>query len=530
MSDIKITAEAIAKLKRELGTENQNVYSNCKEQFVHFLVQHQYDWKISREQRQTDLFHQALTMFCYSENQKVEPEKDIQLLINEIGGQIFKGRQGIKDDKEDGPMERKVAAKTIKKQPSFFTEAYELEQAMNGLTSKEKELLRNTFIEQTPANELTYNKADIEGCIQQLIKIVAGEASSSQFELNIVEGSYQLSSENSASAELISWMKNGFVGLSKQNFDQQLKRYEEISKDEGKLKKLKSSAKEKHGRELYLSYRKKNALNLTEESGFEMAVVLELFPKVWQTFIRNIDDGKLTAPLKRPLKDYLKSITLNYLGEKTEDNLDHLLDFTPSIIDQKLQDWDQAIQKEETILDQIKDENQLYYTKLVKEYRNDFIIALRKVFKLYDAGLRDRPADVFNRSFAEVIEKVRNNELKKPLTSTFKTYLIGVGLNHYRQYYFKKGEKPLNIDEGVFENIPEPDTIENLHINNQNAHKVKKILEVIGEPCKSLLEMRFLKGYSYEVIALRLQMKEGALRTRVYRCIEKIRAMIAEKN
>ena len=86
----------------------------------------------------------------------------------------------------------------------------------------------------------------------------------------------------------------------------------------------------------------------------------------------------------------------------------------------------------------------------------------------------------------------------------------------------------LSYDE-ITENVEAECAVEDKFKAAENAEKVSRYLKAIGDPCKSLIELRFLKGFSYQVISERLAKKEGALRTQLSRCMEKLRKLAFNK-
>lgn len=524
MGDTKITSKAIREVN-DPGINGLLIYKKCRENFVNFLKGNEMDWKINKVQRRTDLFHQSLNLFYHSDMKNRKGE--IQSVINEIGAHIFQNRQSVKaEERKNVPVSPSVDH-LVKDNNKFFVEGYELEQEIKKLKKSDQKIILKAMVQKTPIEELGATEEEVKEILAQISSTKGIDAFSTDFELNLTSKELHVSSSNTSLASTVEWLNNGFAGISQQTFKEKMIAFEELRLDETKIKKLSSGKRETQGKELYWEYRKKNILHLAQE--IDVEEVLLVAPQIWTLFLHNLDAGKIELPLVVPIKDYLKAITYHCLGKPLDNSVVNGLELKLSANDDKLIAWESEIAKEEEILDRIKENDQRFFTALVKKYQGDFSAAVRKVFKLYDQTTKDRPEEIYYRSFSEVIHKVENNVLKKPLTSSFKTYLIGVGLNLYRQEYYKKTEKPLDIDEGVVEGIAEIATVENTHRNEENAHKVQKYLSSIGEPCKSLLDMKYLKGYNYEVISMRMQKKEGALRTQVSRCLERLRKMIFER-
>jgi len=485
-----------------------NSYTEIRKAFVRHLSENGMDWKVGKSIRRTELFHKAILVL---ENANPVQKINTSQLFS-IGEYLYSKRQLAESvDVEVGTHIKQLTDSYS----DFPIERYELKQLLKTLDTSIANLLTDTFVKQlkTGHSEL------VSGALQKLLsaKGVTGvEAQTLKYTTN------PITVTGHDDEKALKDMGNGFTGLRKQTLKQHLERLEEIRLDQKKIEQINSNDSTQN-QEIYWHYRKQMALH----SELDLEKVLEVAPKVWSIFIRNKNKKNVTLPLQYPINEYLRTITC-YLLNKSEANttVEDQLDYTPVIPNEALQNWDNTIKKEESILDNIKRNDQRFFGQLVNDYQSEFAAGLRKVFKLYDNALKERPREIYYRSLSEVIHKVETGKLAKPLTSTFKTFLIGVGVNHYRQEYYKKTEKPLDLDDGVVENIVEPDTIERKHQQEANAAKVKEYLGKIGEPCGELLEMKFLKGFNYEVMAIKAGKKEGALRTQVSRCLDRLRKMI----
>ncbi len=493
-------------------TDTINNYNELRKLFVKHLSSKGFDWKVGKAIRRTEYLHKSILIM---EDVKSVSQINPALLFN-IGEYLYSKRPNIEETQIS--VDQQVR-QLVDNYSEFPVERYEIEQALKTLGQQTANLLSDTFIKQT---KLPADTASVKGAILQLLT-ANGSAANADNDISFTTNPIALSSKQHA--EELLHIENGLKGLRKLHLKNHLKGLEEVRIDQNKIEQL-SSEDNNLNKETYWYYRKQNVLH----SGYDADKILEIAPKVWSIFIRNKNEKNVTLPLNRPIKEYLKTITCHLLNKSEAKTVEDQLDFTPVIPDEALQNWDNTIKKEESILDSIKQQDERFFNQLVNDYKNEFNAGLIKVFKLYDNTLKERPKEIYNRSLAEVIDKVRTGKLSKPLTSTFRTFLIGVGVNQYRQEFYKKTEKPLDLDEGVMENIIEPDTIEKTHQQQANAAKVAEYLGKIGAPCKELLEMKFLKGYNYEVMGVKLGKTEGSLRTQVSRCLDRLRKMIFNKS
>lgn len=121
--------------------------------------------------------------------------------------------------------------------------------------------------------------------------------------------------------------------------------------------------------------------------------------------------------------------------------------------------------------------------------------------------------------------KVIRGKLVAPLQSTLTTYLIGIG----KMLYLKKsGQK---IDAWIDE-IPDQavaPVVEERADHAEQSALVQGLLDRIGEPCKQLLSLVYIKGYVMEAIAKEMDFpSEGAVRKRKFDCLKKMRRMLEE--
>ncbi|KAA3624230.1 MAG: sigma-70 family RNA polymerase sigma factor [Bacteroidetes bacterium] len=118
--------------------------------------------------------------------------------------------------------------------------------------------------------------------------------------------------------------------------------------------------------------------------------------------------------------------------------------------------------------------------------------------------------------------KAVSGNLQPPLQSLLSTYLIGIGKNLCR----RKGFKLADEGEDSLKNLADDWITEHEQVE-ENAAIVKNLLGKIGEPCKSLLTMFYLKGFSMEAIANNMGMPSpGAAKKKKFDCLKAIRQML----
>jgi len=179
------------------------------------------------------------------------------------------------------------------------------------------------------------------------------------------------------------------------------------------------------------------------------------------------------------------------------------------------------------VIEAIKRGDSKVLEKLYNDNRQAFVVWSSQ---LYQCNTEDA-IEVYQKAYTILYMNVRDGKLTK-LTSSVKTYLFSVGRNLFREKFRSKHNKTINLDDVSNTNaIDHVDT--NVLENYQDEHKkrvVRKLLDEIGDPCKTLLELMFIKGYSTDSVVVEMDYSdERVVRKRKSLCLKKLREMVAEK-
>ncbi|MFH1509434.1 MAG: RNA polymerase sigma factor [bacterium] len=137
-------------------------------------------------------------------------------------------------------------------------------------------------------------------------------------------------------------------------------------------------------------------------------------------------------------------------------------------------------------------------------------------------GSREEAEDVLQETFIKVMKSIKRFEFR----SSFKTWLYHIAyvtvMDSWRWHY-KKGSLPLlefcaGEDPKNFEDEAEIEA----ELNMKEA-KVKKLLKILPDKYKQVLELRFLKGYSTAEIAEEMSITVNNVKVRQYRALQKVR-------
>jgi RNA polymerase sigma factor (sigma-70 family) len=127
---------------------------------------------------------------------------------------------------------------------------------------------------------------------------------------------------------------------------------------------------------------------------------------------------------------------------------------------------------------------------------------------------------------------VRNEKLTQ-LTSSVKTYLFSIGKNLFREKFRNKHNRLVNLEDVSNTNAVKVEVDIDVLNEYEDAHQkeiVRYLLDQIGDPCKTLLNLMFIKGYSPDAVVREMGYSdERVVRKRKSLCLKKLRGMVAEK-
>jgi len=184
--------------------------------------------------------------------------------------------------------------------------------------------------------------------------------------------------------------------------------------------------------------------------------------------------------------------------------------------------------KDNQILDAIRKGDPKTLERLYDENRQPFLVWASQ---LYQCDGEDA-VEIYQKAYTILYMNVRNGKLTN-LTSSVKTYLFSIGKNLFREKFRDKHNRLVNLDDVSNSSAFNDQVDANILANYQNTHQkelVKHLLNEIGNPCKKLLELMFIRGYSAEAVVREMEYSdERVVRKRKSLCLKKLREMVAEK-
>lgn len=175
-------------------------------------------------------------------------------------------------------------------------------------------------------------------------------------------------------------------------------------------------------------------------------------------------------------------------------------------------------------LQRLKDGNETEIRGQYMAYKDSFVRYVSTAFRC------DRRAaeDIYPEAFSILYFNIQNEKLKAPLYSSLQTYLNSIGWNLYHRRYldkYNRDKAAAEVSETVFES---KEFVEEALIQQDRAIHVRRLLNELGDPCKSLLYHVYYDEKSYHELATQLSVPEATLRKRKFDCLGKLRKLFDE--
>ncbi len=183
---------------------------------------------------------------------------------------------------------------------------------------------------------------------------------------------------------------------------------------------------------------------------------------------------------------------------------------------------EQTYTEDQQLVAKIKEGDEASLVEIYKRYRPPFIQWAQGSYKVDE----NTAADVFQDAVVCLYRNVVRGKLEN-LTSSLKTYLFAIGKNILR----KKAQAQVAMDTDdlwVVENL-QAEPIDHFAENDRQRF-VARLMNTIGEPCKSILRYYYFKGFSMEAIAREMNYKnENVVKTQKLRCLTTLKSLVRDR-
>lgn len=188
-------------------------------------------------------------------------------------------------------------------------------------------------------------------------------------------------------------------------------------------------------------------------------------------------------------------------------------------------------ESDRSILSKIREGDESASQKLYNRYADIFINWAKKAHSGLDA---DTAIDIWQEVFLAFYEQVRDGKIKD-IKVSIKALLFAIGRNKIRDRFKKKG-RIVSLEDNsqalkeMTHSEEAPEVMRNYKQENNRA-LVDQLLRLIGEPCKTVLELAYFKCYPPESIAQTMgYTNEATARVRKTRCLKQLGDLLIERD
>lgn len=172
----------------------------------------------------------------------------------------------------------------------------------------------------------------------------------------------------------------------------------------------------------------------------------------------------------------------------------------------------------------IRNGDEQFLRTLYESKRPNFASWFQKTYSIS----RQEAVDLFQKAFSIFYFNVKDGKIVT-LRSTIETYIFGVGKILMKEE-FRRESKLTSLDE-----IPDVNLADYSIFNEETSEHERsllfKVMNVLEEPCKSLLTLYYFNNFSLEKIAESLGYKnQGVVKKKKCLCLKAIRTRLMESN
>jgi len=177
-------------------------------------------------------------------------------------------------------------------------------------------------------------------------------------------------------------------------------------------------------------------------------------------------------------------------------------------------------QKDIELVERAKKGDQLAYGELLERYRDAiYFMLLKMVNSPMDA--EDLTIEAFGKAFKNIDQYTPN--------FAFSTWLFKIATNNCIDFIRKKRTSHVSIDQTIDgEDSLAPSTMiqsddpdpETYMINQQKIRHMRKVVSRLKPRYRQLVELRYFKEYSYDEIAVELDIPIGTVKAQLFRARE----------
>jgi RNA polymerase sigma factor (sigma-70 family) len=182
----------------------------------------------------------------------------------------------------------------------------------------------------------------------------------------------------------------------------------------------------------------------------------------------------------------------------------------------------ETVEAIESQLLQIKEGDDRFLRSLYESKRVSFISWFQKNYRID----KQHALDLFQKAFSIFYFNVKDGKIQT-LKSSIDTYIFGIGKILMKQHL--REESKVAALEEIPDMLVADDSIFQEEETSHRQNLVRKILENLKDPCKTLLVMYYFKNFSLESIAASMGYKNhGVVKKKKCLCLKMIRTQLLE--
>lgn len=182
-----------------------------------------------------------------------------------------------------------------------------------------------------------------------------------------------------------------------------------------------------------------------------------------------------------------------------------------------------SLSEERQIIELIRSGRTEVLSTIYEDYREEFFLWLNKYF----GCTSDEAKDVYQNAIMVFYENIISGKLNE-MTSSVKTYLFAIG--KYKMMEQKKRSYKFTGEEQIPNLKRDEVSLEELNQKEEDLQMVEKCLQLLGDPCRKLLELYYYQKLSMAEITTFMEYKNvDTTKNLKYKCIKRLQRLFDEQ-
>jgi len=172
------------------------------------------------------------------------------------------------------------------------------------------------------------------------------------------------------------------------------------------------------------------------------------------------------------------------------------------------------------VIDAILNGDNAELAEIYSIYRKEFTLwALKK----YNCP-REEALEIYQASFFIFYNNIMTGKLRD-MTSNLKTYLFAIGKNKILENYRRNTKYVFDAADEVFKIVDEQDY--DVTSKESQYNQISRALEILGDPCRQILELVYYQNRSMDFITNSLGYKNvDSTKNQKYKCMQRLKKII----